>query len=126
MSIGSDVMGSGRIHTNTGTPDLTTRATNSQGPFHASPTGIAHANQNSVLARGSVALSTLSGLATNMQVQNANGTNIGSVSQIVMGPNNTVRLVIVTNMTTGQTFRLAPTTLSINGTTLVTSSTVGG
>jgi len=43
--------------TNTGTNASTnSQATvHSQGPAHASPTGIAHANENSVLARGAVA-----------------------------------------------------------------------
>ena len=98
----------------------------SQGPLHASPTGIAHANQHSVLAGGAVSGTTLTGLTTGLTVMNANGTNIGTVSRIVTDASGNIRLVLVTNTTTGQTFRLSPTTLTINGTTVTTTSTLGG
>lgn len=98
---------------------------NSQGPSHASPTGISHANQNSVLARGAVSSSTLQGLNTGMTVNNSSGTSIGTVSKIITGPNNTIRAVVVTS-STGQTFTLAPSTLSISGGVITTTSTTGG
>ena len=98
----------------------------SQGPSHASTNGITHANSHSVLAAGAVASTALPGLATGLTVTNANNTNIGTISQIVTDNAGNIRLVIVTNTTTGQTFRLAPTTLTINGTTVTTTSTVGG
>ena len=98
---------------------------NSQGPANASPTGITHANSNSVLARGAVASSTLTGLSTGMTVNNSAGTSIGTVSQIITGPNNTIRGVVVTS-STGQTFRLAPSTLTISGSVVTTTSTTGG
>lgn len=100
-------------------------ATNSKGPTHASPTGIAHANQNSVLARGSVQASTLPGLTTGLTVNNSSGTSIGTVSQIVTGTDGSIRLVIVTN-DSGQTFRLAPDTLSISGGVVTTTMVTGG
>ena len=56
----------------------------SQGPAHASVTGIAHANAHSVLASGAVPASALPGLTTQLNVTNANGTSIGTVSQIVL------------------------------------------
>lgn len=98
----------------------------SQGPLHASATGIAHANSHSVLAGGSVAGTALTGLTTNMQVLNSNGTNIGTVSRVVTDANGNVRLVIVTNSTTRRTFRLAPSTLRINGSSVTTTSPIGG
>lgn len=98
---------------------------NSEGPSHASPTGISHANQNSVLARGAVSSSTLQGLNTGMTVNNSSGTSIGTVSRIITGPNNTIRGVVVTS-STGQTYTLAPSTLTISGGIVTTTSTTGG
>lgn len=93
----------------------------SQGPMHASPTGIAHANSHSVLAAGAVASSVLPGLTTGLAVQSSTGTNLGTVSQVVTDSSGNVRLVIVTSPT-GQTLRLAPTTLTMSGDTVVTTS----
>lgn len=98
----------------------------SQGPANASINGITHANSHSVLASGSVAGTTLPGLKTGLTVTNANNTDIGTISQIVTDNSGNIRLVIVTDTSTGQTFRLAPNTLSISGTTVTTTSTVGG
>ena len=98
----------------------------SQGPSHASINGITNANSHSVLAAGAVASTALPGLVTGLTVTNANSTNIGTISQIVTDSSGNIRLVIVTNTTTGQTFRLVPTTLTINGTTVTTTSTIGG
>lgn len=95
---------------------------NSQGPANASPTGISHANQNSVLARGAVSASTLQGLNTGMTVNSSTGTSIGTVSRIITGPNNTIRGVVVTS-STGQTYTLPPSSLSISGNVVTTTST---
>jgi hypothetical protein len=103
-----------------------TNAINSQGLLHASPNGIAHASPNSVLGRGAVSSTMLPNLTTGLNVQNSTGTTIGQVSQVVTDSSGNVRLVIVTNSTTGQTFRLAPNTLSINGGVVTTTSTTGG
>jgi PRC-barrel domain len=74
-----------------------------------------------------VASSTLPGLTTGLTVQNGSGTNIGTVSSVVTDRNGNIRLVVVTDTSTGQTFRLAPNTLSISGSGMVTTtSTVGG
>ena len=98
----------------------------SQGPSHASPTGVAHASDNSVLARGAVSSTTLNGLATNMTVNNSTGTQIGTVTQIITGPNNTIRAVVVTS-STGKTYTLPASSLSISGGVVTTTSTsVGG
>lgn len=98
----------------------------SQGPSHASATGIAHANDNSVLARGAVSSTTLNGLATNMTVNNSTGTQVGTVTQIITGPNNTIRAVVVTS-SSGKTYTLPASSLSISGGVVTTTSTsVGG
>ena len=107
---------------------ITTTTTNpavgvSQGPFHASPNGIAHANQRSVLASGAVSSTALPGLTTGLTVQTSTGTSLGTVSQIVTGTDGSIRLVVVTSPT-GQTLRLAPNTLSISGG--VVTTTTGG
>jgi hypothetical protein len=99
---------------------------NSQGPSHASPTGIAHASPNSVLARGAVASSTLPGLTTGLVVNNSSGTQVGTVTRVITGPNNTIRAVVVTS-TSGKTYTLMPSTLSISGNVVTTTSTsIGG
>jgi hypothetical protein len=94
----------------------------SQGFFHASPSGISHASPNSVLARGSVSSSSLGGLTTGLSVNNSGGTSIGTVSRVITGTDGSIRQVIVTSPT-GQTYRLAPTTLSISGGVVTTTST---
>lgn len=98
---------------------------NSQGPANASATGIAHASSNSVLARGAVSSSTLPGLTTGLMVNNSTGTSIGTVSQVITGTDGSIRAVVVTSPT-GQTFRLAPSTLTISGNIVTTTSTTTG
>lgn len=96
---------------------------NSQGPMHASATGIAHANAHSVLAGGSVLSSALPGLTTGLNVRTSTGTSVGTVTRVVTGTDGTVRQVIVTS-STGQTFTLSPAMLSISG-GVVTTTQVG-
>src|SRR5436305_5292365 len=70
----------------------------SQGPANASPTGIAHANQNSVLAGTSTTTSvtrgSLSGLSNGMTLF-SNGTAVGTVQQIRTTGNGSVAMVVV-------------------------------
>lgn len=96
----------------------------SQGPAHASATGIAHASSHSVLAGGAVASSALPGLTTGLTVQTSTGTTLGTVSNVVTGKDGSIRLVMVTS-STGQTYRLSPTGLTING-GVVTTTQIGG
>lgn len=109
-------------------PTMTTNpaATVSKGPAHASTTGIAHANSRSVLASGQVPAGSLPNLAMGDTVLNANGTTIGTISQVVTDSSGDIRTVIVTNSSTGATYRLSPMTLSISGSTVTTTSTTGG
>lgn len=95
---------------------------NSQGPYHASPTGIAHANSHSVLAGGAVASTSLPGLTTGLTVQNSTGTTLGTVSRVVTDSSGNIRMVYVTS-STGQVYAVAPSTLSISGNVVTTSST---
>jgi sporulation protein YlmC with PRC-barrel domain len=96
----------------------------SQGPAHASTTGITHANSHSVLASGAVASSALPGLTTGLTVQSSGGTTLGTVTQVVTDSSGNIRLVIMTSPT-GETFRLSPTMLTING-SVVTTTQIGG
>lgn len=101
-------------------------ALKSQGPANASLNGIAHANSNSVLARGAVSAASLPGLTTGLTVQNSAGVSVGTVSQVVTASDGSIRAVIVTSPT-GQTLRLPPSSLSISGSVVTTTSTtVGG
>jgi hypothetical protein len=101
-------------------------ALKSQGPANASVNGIAHANSNSVLARGAVSAASLPGLTTGLTVQNSAGVSVGTVSQVVTASDGSIRAVIVTSPT-GQTLRLPPSSLSISGSVVTTTSTtVGG
>jgi hypothetical protein len=113
--------------TTTGAVNGNSQATiNSQGPANASPTGIAHASSNSVLARGAVAGSTLPGLTTGLTVNNSSGTQVGTVSRVITGPNNTVRAVVVTD-SSGRSYTLPASGLSISGNVVTTTSTsIGG
>jgi len=108
--------------TTTRSPDTTTTGStrrdqarqNSQGPEHASPTGVAHANENSVLATGSVAADTLPGLTTGLTVNSSTGTSLGTVSQVITRSDGSIRMIVVTT-STGETVRIPATSLSISG-----------
>ncbi|MCH8616307.1 hypothetical protein LZ016_09365 [Sphingomonas sp. SM33] len=111
--------------TDTTTMGTTTRdqaRSESRGPNNASPTGVSHANENSVLAGGSVAADTLPGLTTGLNVQSSSGTTLGTVSQVITGSNGSIRMVVVTTPT-GQTVRLPANSLSISGDVVTTSTT---
>jgi hypothetical protein len=95
----------------------------SQGPNHASTTGIAHASSHSVLAAGAVAAAALPGLTTGVTVQSSTGTTLGTVSQIVTDTSGNIRLVIVTSPT-GGTIRLMPRTLTMESGILTTTQSL--
>jgi hypothetical protein len=67
----------------------------------------------------------LQGLASGQPVRTNGGVNLGTISQIVTGPNGAISQVIVTS-TTGQTYRLAPSTLSVSGGVVVTTDASAG
>jgi hypothetical protein len=117
MGGGGSLGGGLNAHVNAGSA----ATLNSQGLLNASPTGIAHANPNSVLARGAVSGTSLPGLMNGLTVMNSAGTTLGTVSQVVTDSSGNIRLVIVTSPT-GQTLRLAPSTLSISNNVVTTTS----
>jgi hypothetical protein len=92
---------------------------NSQGPANASPTGVAHANSNSVLA-GSSGGTVLTGLVTGMAVIQ-NGVQIGTVQKIITNGRGIITRVLVRGAG-GQLFSLSPTSLSLNGGILTTTA----
>ena len=71
---------------------------NSQGPEHASATGIAHANQNSVLAGTTVTKTATSGPLTGLTTGTtlySNGTAVGTVAQIRLNGQGAVAMVVI-------------------------------
>ena len=97
------------------------QAQKSQGPAHASPVGLAHANENSVLASGSVAAATLPGLNTGLAVKSTSGTSLGTISRVITGPDGSIRLIEVTSPG-GATLRFPANSLSISGGVVTTTS----
>jgi sporulation protein YlmC with PRC-barrel domain len=94
----------------------------SQGPLHASATGIAHANSHSVLA-GASTTTQLTGVSVGMPLF-SNGTQVGTVYRVVTA-NGVVRRVLVQG-TNGRIYSLAPNTLTASGGSVVTSATLRG
>jgi len=94
---------------------------NSQGPLHASATGIAHANSRSVLASGSA--TRLTGVSVGMPLF-SNGTQVGTVYRVVTA-NGVVTRVLIQG-TNGRIYSLAPRTLTASGGSVMTSATLRG
>jgi sporulation protein YlmC with PRC-barrel domain len=117
---------------------------NSQGPANASPTGIAHANSNSVLSGASststsagldrmfpgtrtttnVASGSFAGLTTGMTLM-SNGTAVGTVQQIRTTGTGSVAVVIVRG-TNGGLFAVPANKLMLSGGTLSTTARFAG
>lgn len=101
---------------------------NSQGPDHASATGIAHANENSVLAgttaTNRVTSGALAGVTSGMPVY-SNGTLVGTVQQIRMAGNGSVALVLV-KASNGGLYPVPAAKLSLSGGTLSTTARFNG
>jgi hypothetical protein len=92
----------------------------SQGAAHANINGLIHASPNSALA--SAGVTSLTGLATDLTVNNSAGDPLGTVQSIVTNRSGAV-VGINLGLTSGGTVFVPATTLSMNGTTVVTSST---
>ena len=106
-----------------GVQTRTTARANSQGPTHASATGIAHANANSVLAGGTtVVAGPLTGLTVGMPVVDSTNQAIGTVQRIVTSSDGKIRNVLVRSSDGGRIYPLGTGSLSLSGGTLVTSS----
>jgi len=101
---------------------------NSQGPANASPTGIANANQNSVLAGTTATRSAnsgpLAGLTTGATLY-SNGTAVGTVQQIRITGRGTVAMVVVKG-TNGGFYAVPANKLTYSGGTLSTNVRLAG
>jgi hypothetical protein len=102
---------------------------NSQGPAHASATGIAHANENSVLAgttpvSGSVTSGPFAGLATGTTLY-SNGTAVGTVAQIRTNGQGGVAIIVVKG-TNGGYYAVPANKLTFSGGTLSTTARLAG
>jgi hypothetical protein len=95
---------------------------NSQGPLHASATGIAHANSHSVLS-GAAGGTALTGVSVGMPLV-SNGTQVGTVYRVVTA-NGVITRVLVQG-TNGRIYSLAPNTLTASSGSLMTSATLRG
>jgi hypothetical protein len=95
---------------------------NSQGPVHASATGIAHANSNSVLS-GAGTRTPLTGVSVGMPLF-SNGTQVGTVYRVVTA-NGVITRVLVQG-TNGRIYSFAPNTLTASGGSLTTTATLRG
>jgi hypothetical protein len=101
---------------------------NSQGPAHASQTGIDHANAKSVLA-GTTATRTVTrgplvGLTAGATLF-SNGTAVGTVQQIRIAGNGAVAVVVVKG-TNGGLYAVPANKLSLSGGTLSTTMRLHG
>ena len=94
----------------------------SQGPYHASATGIAHSNSHSVLKGTTVVGGGLTGLTKGMVVQDVNGNVVGTVKGINTASGGRVVNVLVKSSTSARTIPLSPTTLSVSGSVATTTS----
>lgn len=110
------------VNNSTGTTMSSQARLNSQGPAHASATGIAHANSHSVLA-GAGTTTPLTGVSVGMPLF-SNGTQVGTVVRVVTA-NGVITRVLVQG-TNGRTYSLAPSTLTASGGSLTTSATLRG
>jgi hypothetical protein len=101
---------------------------NSQGPANASATGIAHANQNSVLAgttpTTSITSGAFAGLTTGTTLY-SNGTPVGTVSQIRTNGQGSVAMVVVKG-TNGGYYAVPASKLTFSGGALSTSARLAG
>jgi hypothetical protein len=94
----------------------------SQGPYHASPTGISHSNSHSVLKGTTVVGGSIAGLTRGMSVLDVNGNPVGTVSRINTASGGRVVNVLVKSSTGARTIPLSPNTLSVSGGVATTTS----
>jgi hypothetical protein len=93
---------------------------NSQGPMHASATGIAHANSHSVLA-GTSTGARLTGVSVGMPLIN-NGMQVGTVVRVVTARGVIERVLVQSS--SGRIFSLSPSTLMASGGSLTTTASL--
>lgn len=93
---------------------------NSQGAAHANINGLIHASPNSALA--SAGVTSLTGLDTGLTVNDSGGMLVGTVDEVITNRTGAV-VAIRVDLDAGGTAIIPATTLSMDGTTVVTSST---
>jgi hypothetical protein len=104
------------------TTSLTTNV-KSQGAAHANINGLVHASPNSALA--SAGVTTLTGLTTGLTVEGTGGASLGTVSQVFVNSSGAVVGIRVA-LDGGGTVVIPATTLTMDGTTVVTTFVPGG
>jgi hypothetical protein len=104
------------------TTSLTTNV-RSQGAANANINGLVNASPNSALA--SAGVTTLTGLATGLTVEGSGGANLGTVSQIFVNRSGAVVGIRVA-LDGGGSVVIPATTLTMDGTTVVTTFVPGG
>ena len=90
----------------------------SQGAAHANINGLIHASPNSAL--NSAGVTTLTGLATGLTVNNTGGTLLGTVQQVMLNQSGAV-VGIQVALDGGGTVTIPATTLTMDGSTVVTT-----
>ena len=90
----------------------------SQGAAHANINGLIHASPNSAL--NSAGVTTLTGLATGLTVNNTGGTLLGTVQQVMLNQSGAV-VGIQVALDGGGTVTIPATSLTMDGSTVVTT-----
>lgn len=90
-------------------------------PVVAAPVGDHGADGVSDVTATAVPSSALPGLRTGLDVRSVTGTNLGTVDDVVTGPDGSIRQVIVKS-SNGATFQLEAATLSMSGNVVVTGT----
>jgi hypothetical protein len=83
-------------------------------PNSAAATGMTGANAAVVAGAGALGVSALTGISAGSSVRSSTGAALGTVSQIVKGPDGTISRIIVTSPE-GRSFPVAAGKLSVSG-----------
>jgi hypothetical protein len=106
----------------TGAPTSSTQVNPHHGSMKTSPTGAASATENAG-PTSATAPADLSGLKTGLTVKDSTGATIGTVSKVQKTKAGKVRTVMVSSADGKRTMHLAPSTLSVSGDVVTTTST---
>ena len=120
LTLDGDVLATTSLETNVRAAN---RRVNSQGPANASEQGLANASPNSVLAQAGV--TTLTGLTTGLTVNTTGGALVGTVQEVVLNQSGAVIGIRVDLDSNGTVF-IPATSLSMDGTTVITTFVPGG
>ena len=120
LTLDGDVLATTSLETNVRAAN---RRVNSQGPANASEQGLANASPNSVLAQAGV--TTLTGPTTGLTVNTTGGALVGTVQEVVLNQSGAVIGIRVDLDSNGTVF-IPATSLSMDGTTVITTFVPGG